>query len=167
MLKSSKYSNNVCFIKNRSRLISVLLLCLLRIFMKQTLLEIKPCRLGSTIRDMEAKSYKWSHFLLFISFGKQNWHCGMNQTCQSVSSLQCFWPLTASITMEVKNNYAHVTTKRIWTNSSNWTFLWDVWFGHDSVYFKIWLPVKILMRLSVCNSHLKSLLYSIKVMDGQ
>ena len=24
-----------------------------------------------------------------------------------------FWPLTASITMEVKNNHAHVTTPRI------------------------------------------------------
>ena len=24
-----------------------------------------------------------------------------------------FWPVTASITMEVKNNYAHVTTQRI------------------------------------------------------
>ena len=31
------FSNNVCFIKFRSKLSSVLLLCLLRIFMKQTL----------------------------------------------------------------------------------------------------------------------------------
>jgi hypothetical protein len=28
------------------------------------------------------------------------------------------------------------------------TFLWDVWFGHDAVYSKILLPVKILVRFS-------------------
>ena len=33
--------HNVCFIKIRSKLISILLLCLLRIFMKQTLLKLK------------------------------------------------------------------------------------------------------------------------------
>ena len=27
-------------------------------------LEIKPCRLGSRIQDMEAESYNWSHFLV-------------------------------------------------------------------------------------------------------
>ena len=42
---------------------------------------------------------------LLIYTGKQNW--------QSVHSLDCFWPLTASIIMEVKNNYAHVTIQRI------------------------------------------------------
>ena len=47
---------------------------------KLTLLEIKPFVLGSRIRDMEAESYNWFTFrLLFISFGKQKWHCGMNQ----------------------------------------------------------------------------------------
>ena len=33
--------------------------------------------------------------------------------CQSVHSQQSFWPLTASITIEVKNEYAYVTTQRI------------------------------------------------------
>ena len=42
-------------------------------------LEIKPCGLGSRIRDMEADFiYWWTFRLLFISFGKQNWHCGMD-----------------------------------------------------------------------------------------
>ena len=30
-----------------------------------------------------------------------------------LASEGCFWPLTASITLEVKNNHAHVTTQRI------------------------------------------------------
>ena len=30
------------------------------------LLEIKPCGLGSRIRDMEAESYNWSHLLVNI-----------------------------------------------------------------------------------------------------
>ena len=29
-------------------------------------LEIKPCKLGSGIRDMEAKSYNFSHSLAFF-----------------------------------------------------------------------------------------------------
>ena len=48
-------------------------------------IEIKPCGLGSRIRDMEAESYNWSHlsvniYITFTSFGKQNWCCGMNRT---------------------------------------------------------------------------------------
>ena len=57
------------------------------IFRYTYLLEIKPYGLGSRIWDMEAESYNWSHLLvniwfglLFISFGKQKRHCGMNQT---------------------------------------------------------------------------------------
>ena len=30
-----------------------------------------------------------------------------------LASEGCFWPLTASMTLEVKNNHAHVTTQRI------------------------------------------------------
>ena len=36
----------------------------------------------------------------------------------------CFWPLTASITLEVKNNLAHVTTQRI-LNKLKSTFQWN------------------------------------------
>ena len=44
-------------------------------------LEIKPCGLGSRIRDMETDLiYWWTFRLLFISFGKQNWHFGMDRT---------------------------------------------------------------------------------------
>jgi hypothetical protein len=38
--------------------------------------------------------------------------------------------------------------KEFRTNSLKSIFLWDVWFGRDAVYFKIRLPVKILMRYS-------------------
>ena len=59
-------------------------------------------RLGSKIRDMEAD-------LTFISFGMQNWHCGIIELkCQIVGSLYGVWPLTAS--MEVKNKYAYAWT---------------------------------------------------------
>ena len=40
-IKMDTTIHNVCFIKIRSKLISILLLCLLRIFMKQTLLKLK------------------------------------------------------------------------------------------------------------------------------
>jgi hypothetical protein len=46
-------------------------------------LEIKPCGLGSRIRDMETVTdpIYWCTFrLLFIYFGKQNLQCGMNRT---------------------------------------------------------------------------------------
>ena len=66
-------------------------------------------------------------------------------------SLYCFWSVIASKTMEVKNNCAHVTTQKVWTNSLNWTFLWNVWFGRDAVYSKIRLSVKILMRWAKVN----------------
>ena len=36
--------------------------------------------------------------------------------------------------------------KEFCTNSLKSTFLWDVWFGRDAVYFNPGLPVKILMR---------------------
>ena len=31
-----------------------------------TILQIKPCGLGSRIRDMEAESYNWSHLMVNI-----------------------------------------------------------------------------------------------------
>ena len=47
-----------------------------------------------------------------------------------------FWALTASITLEVKNNYDHVTMKRIFNKMSEINFLYDVWFDRDADYFK-------------------------------
>ena len=49
---------------------------------KYITLEIKPCGLGSKIRDMEAE---WrlrviTDLIYWWNFGKQNWRCGMNQT---------------------------------------------------------------------------------------
>ena len=49
------------------------------------ILEIKPCGLGSRIRDMEAERNNWSHLLIgehldYFLFCKQNWHCEMNRT---------------------------------------------------------------------------------------
>ena len=46
-----------------------------------------------------------------------------------LASEGCFWPLTASMTSEVKNNNAYVITKDI--------FLWDVWFHGQIVYSTI------------------------------
>ena len=60
-------------------------------FLSLEKLEIKPCELGSRIRDMEAE---WrlkviTDFISYWIFGKQNWGCGMDRTnfelkCQSV-----------------------------------------------------------------------------------
>ena len=82
-----------------------------------SILEIKPCGLGSSIRDMEAESYNRSHLLigehldyflfLFVSRTLALWD-EPNIECQSVRSLYGVRPLAAS--MEVKNNHAHVTT---------------------------------------------------------
>ena len=47
---------------------------------------------------------------------------------QSVCSLLYIWPLTASVTSEVKNDYAHVKTLRI---LDKFTEMLDVWFGRD------------------------------------
>ena len=52
--------------------------------------------------------------------------------CQSVRLQYSVWPLTASITMDVKNNYAQVTTQRI----LNAFIKINVSFGRDAaVYF--------------------------------
>ena len=48
------------------------------------LLEIKPCGLGSCIRDMEAEwRLKVITDLISWIFGKENWRCGMNQMLSS------------------------------------------------------------------------------------
>ena len=46
--------------------------------------------------------------------------------CQSVRSQYSVWPLTASITMDVKNNHAHVTTQKLSV---------DVCFDREAVCF--------------------------------
>ena len=54
--------------------------------------------------------------LIFFYIEFEMWRLGMNRTlsqCQSVRPQKSFCPLTASITMDVKNNYAYVTTQRI------------------------------------------------------
>ena len=40
----------------------------------------------------------------------------------------CFWPLTASMTSEVKNNYAYNIRQDICNKFIEVKFLWDVWF---------------------------------------
>ena len=64
------------------------------------------------------------------------------------SSEGCFWPLTASITFEVKNNHAHVTTQRILNKLIGIKFSIGciVWFGRDAVLINIWLPCVLLIR---------------------
>ena len=81
------------------------------------ILEIRPCGLGSRIRDMEAKwRLKVITDLISWIFGEQNWRCGTNRTlskCAKVSAEICFRPLTASTTSEVKNDYAHAKTRHL------------------------------------------------------
>ena len=48
--------------------------------------------------------------------------------------IRCFWPLTASTTSEVKNDYAHVITQNICNKFVEIKFLYDVQFGCDAVY---------------------------------
>ena len=61
---------------------------------------------------MEAESYNWYHFLVNLwqaelcLWDKEN----IEFKCQSVHWDIVFLPLTTSITSEVKNNHAHVTT---------------------------------------------------------
>ena len=45
-----------------------------------------------------------------------------------LASEGCFWPLTASITSEVKNNYAHYIPQDICKKFIEVNCLWDVWF---------------------------------------
>ena len=61
---------------------------------------------------------------------------------KSVHSLWCFWPLTASITKEVKNNHVHVTTQRILNRFNEINFsvgcmVWPWIKACNVVYFKI------------------------------
>ena len=90
-------------------------------------------------------SFVGEHLDYFIYFlvsrtGTAGWKPPNNELkCQRMHSLYIFWPLTASITMDVRNNCTFSKHKEFWKNSLNWTFLWDVWFGRDAVYSKIQL----------------------------
>ena len=57
-----------------------------------------------------------------------------------LASEGCFWPLTASMTLELKNNYAYVIMQDICNNFIQVNFVWDVWFQSQIVYSKIRLP---------------------------
>ena len=77
-------------------------------------LEIKPCVIGSRIRDIQAENYNGSylligkclHYLLFL-FISRTGTVGWTKR-QSVRLLYGVWPLATSV--EDKNNHAHVTT---------------------------------------------------------
>ena len=49
------------------------------IYILMYLLEIKPCGLGSRIREAEWRLKVIIDIIPWI-YGKQNWRCGMNQT---------------------------------------------------------------------------------------
>ena len=66
-------------------------------------LEIKPCRLGSRIRDIEEElmdGWMWDKLILVLK-------------CQSVRQDLIF---LASTTSEVKNYYVHVITQEVCNN---------------------------------------------------
>ena len=54
----------------------------------------------------------WSCWEIFIKYFFQ-W---INSFMSFLASKGCFWPLTASMTSEVKNNYAYVITQDIFNN---------------------------------------------------
>ena len=51
------------------------------------------------------------------------------------ASERCFWPLKASMTSEVKNDSAHVTTQKILNEFIGMKF--SIGFGRDADYSKI------------------------------
>ena len=65
--------------------------------------------------------------------------------CQSVLLLLWFWPLAASITMEVKND--HATTQRILKEFIEINFSLGCMVWLLCCLFQNWLPVKILIYL--------------------
>ena len=54
-----------------------------------------------------------------------------------LASEGCFWPLTASMTSEVKNNHAHVTAQRILNKFIGMKFSTGLWFDRDALLTKI------------------------------
>ena len=54
-----------------------------------------------------------------------------------LASEGCFWPLTASMTLEAKIEYAYVTTQGICNNFIEVNFLWDLWFGGQILYYNV------------------------------
>jgi hypothetical protein len=89
------------------------------------ILEIKIFCLGSRIWDM-------------LLWDEPN----IELECQSAHTIQCFWPLTAFISMEVKNNYFHVTMQGILNKISQIKFS----LGCKVWLFQLRLSVEILIR---------------------
>ena len=51
-----------------------------------------------------------------------------------LASEGCFWPLTAFMRLEVKNDHAHIITQAICNKFMKQTFVLDGWFGCDAHY---------------------------------
>ena len=60
-----------------------------------------------------------------------------------LASEGCFWPLTASMTSEVKINYAYLITQGICNKFIEIKF--SVWFGRDANYSKIQTAIQIII----------------------
>ena len=80
-------------------------------------------RLGSRIRDMDAESHNWSHFLNLWWAEVALW-----ETEVPKCAFRCFLPLRASTTSEVKNDHTHVITQDIYNKFIEVNYVWDVWF---------------------------------------
>ena len=84
------------------------------------------------------------------SFGKQNWHCGMNRTLPKCALRLVFLTSTASITSEVKNNMLQI--KEFEQNQWNKNFC-RMYGLAVMLSISRPIPLKILIRLYI-NSHL-------------
>ena len=83
--------------------------------------------------------------------------------CQSVLLLLWFWPLAASITMEVKNDQAHATTHRILKEFIEINFSLGCMDWLLCCLFQNWLPVKIFEILYQIKQNTKSIYMAISM----
>ena len=98
---------------------------------------------------MEVESYNWSH--LFVNIYVDYFSFLVVNRTGTVGWTQCWISakVCAHLMFLVSNSLQnHGGQKKImpmsqhkefWTDKLNWTFLWNVWFSRDAVYFKILL----------------------------
>ena len=86
-------------------------------------------------------------------FGKQNWRCGMNWMMSKSSKvcvkIWCFWSLTASTTLEVKNDHAHVIAQGICNQFIELNFSVGCMVSQPNWLFHRQLPCLLLIRFHV------------------
>ena len=113
----------VCIFQRLHSTVGLLIVIPFKIFKRVFYeLELKPCGFESRIRGMEGESHNISDFLVnvqitfyqFLVSKQALWDKpNIELKYHGVQSDKCFWPLSASITSEVKINYAYVIMQGI------------------------------------------------------